>query len=81
MTEDYAKYYLASIIKGLKRAHSQDVYHSDISPDNVLLTSDGKVKVADLGLCKVLLASDKDAKFKQLFGKPLYMPPEAHRLE
>ena len=81
MTEDYAKYYLASIIKGLKRAHSQDVYHSDISPDNVLLTSDGKVKIADLGISKVLLASDKDAKFKQLFGKPLYMPPEAHRLE
>ena len=63
MTEEYAKYYLASIIKGLKCAHSQHVYHSDISPDNVLLTSDGIVKIADLGISKVLLSSDKDAQF------------------
>lgn len=36
--------------KGLSFAHSQGIFHRDIKPSNLLLTHDGKIKVADFGL-------------------------------
>src|SRR4030095_1517384 len=48
--------------------------HRDISPTNVLLGADGRIKVSDFGVA-ILTRDDDDT----LAGKPPYLPPEAFR--
>jgi serine/threonine-protein kinase len=65
--------------EALQFAHSQNLIHRDIKPDNIMLTSKGKVKVADFGLAK---ATDDDLSMTasgQGLGTPYYMAPEQAR--
>lgn len=64
----------------LQAAHQQNLIHRDIKPDNILVTSNGVVKVADFGLAKAL--DDEDVSMTQSgtgLGTPLYMAPEQAR--
>lgn len=49
--------YVLQAARGLRYGHQQGMVHRDIKPDNLMLNTDGIVKVADLGLVK-LPASD-----------------------
>lgn len=68
--------------EGLKYAHQLGVIHCDIKPANLLLTADGKVKVADLGLAKISGQGQGQVKSKYKSdanaagGTPLYIAPE-----
>lgn len=72
------------ILAGLEHAHTRNVVHRDIKPDNILLarTEHGRemVKLVDFGIARVLQESrDPEAfntKMGQVFGTPQYMSPE-----
>ncbi len=49
--------------------------HRDIKPDNIMLTKNGRAKLADLGLSKVAGDSD-DSESDEVMGTPQYISPE-----
>jgi len=55
--------------------------HCDIKPENILVDSDGTVKVADLGLSRTLNAMQRLDKEEEILGTPAYMSPEQARGE
>lgn len=70
---------ILACLDALSHAHETKLIHRDIKPDNILVTSKGVVKVADLGLAKTV---DEDNSMTQSgtgLGTPLYMPPEQAR--
>ncbi|WP_339733722.1 serine/threonine-protein kinase [uncultured Gimesia sp.] len=74
-----ATFIILACLDALSHAHESKLIHRDIKPDNILVTSKGVVKVADLGLAK---AVDEDNSMTQSgtgLGTPLYMPPEQAR--
>eukprot|EP01063_Lacrimia_lanifica_P029016 TRINITY_DN4351_c1_g4_i1.p1 TRINITY_DN4351_c1_g4~~TRINITY_DN4351_c1_g4_i1.p1 ORF type:complete len:430 (+),score=112.61 TRINITY_DN4351_c1_g4_i1:102-1292(+) len=62
-------------VTGLQYLHQNDVVHRDIKPHNLLITSEGRVKVADFGCCKEIC--DTSSSTHSMVGTPRYMAPEA----
>ncbi len=74
-------YVLAKILKALDHAHQKlQMVHRDISPQNILISWDGHVKVADFGIAKGLHRSHETTQ-AQIKGKYAYMSPEQSRGE
>ncbi len=85
---DMCVYIAAEVAKGLDHAHRRrdeqlrplNIVHRDVSPQNVLLSLEGEVKVTDFGIAKARGAiEDKglsDTKARKLQGKFGYMSPE-----
>jgi type II secretory ATPase GspE/PulE/Tfp pilus assembly ATPase PilB-like protein/tRNA A-37 threonylcarbamoyl transferase component Bud32 len=67
---------LLGVARALEAAHALHIVHRDIKPDNVMLTSDGQVKVADFGLARNCLVPSQLTQAGQAFGTPAYMSPE-----
>ena len=64
------------IAKVLRYAYGQSIIHRDIKPDNVLLSRDGQVKLADLGIAKNIEAEGGVTMDGSALGTPHYMAPE-----
>ena len=67
------------ICDALQYAHDQGVVHRDIKPENILLDKQGRVKIADFGIAKMIGQTPKDVSLtgaKDVLGTPHYMAPE-----
>jgi predicted ATPase/tRNA A-37 threonylcarbamoyl transferase component Bud32 len=82
---ELAVYLTSEVAKGLDYAHrrkDQDmnplgIVHRDVSPQNVLVSFEGEVKITDFGIAWAMgVARERDQGVK---GKALYMPPEQAR--
>ena len=67
---------LLQVAAGLQHAHSEGVVHRDIKPDNVIVGSNGRVKVTDLGLARCLDVDKGYTAPNEAVGTPHYMAPE-----
>jgi serine/threonine protein kinase len=62
--------------EGLQNAHKQGLIHRDVKPDNIMVTPEGRVKLADLGLVKEMDADINLTRTGRGLGTPHFMAPE-----
>lgn len=69
---------ITQVCHALRHAHSRGIIHRDIKPENIMLTREGVVKLADLGLAKRLAGENNPGLTHagMILGTPLYMAPE-----
>jgi eukaryotic-like serine/threonine-protein kinase len=66
---------MTGVLDGLAAAHASGIVHRDVKPENVLLTADGRLKVADFGLARAQAAVGQ-TRAGLLIGTVAYLPPE-----
>ncbi|MBC9714758.1 serine/threonine protein kinase [Streptomyces sp. TRM66268-LWL] len=71
----------AQTAAGLAAAHRQGVVHRDVKPGNLLLSSDGPVKVCDFGIARYTDATTAVTRTGHLIGTTGYLAPERARGE
>lgn len=52
LSEEDSKFYIAELIISVDAIHKMNFIHRDLKPDNVLIDSEGHLKLSDFGLCK-----------------------------
>lgn len=66
-----------AVITALKEIHAGGIIHRDISPDNIMLCNDGRIKLLDFGAARF---SDTDQeRTRSIILKPGFAPPEQYQ--
>jgi serine/threonine-protein kinase len=69
--------YLTPILSALAAAHALGIVHRDIKPENILISNEGRVKIADFGLARgELIGSTMTAESSVILGSVSYLSPE-----
>ncbi|WP_017600007.1 Stk1 family PASTA domain-containing Ser/Thr kinase [Nocardiopsis lucentensis] len=72
-----ALHVMASVLAALGAAHQAGMIHRDVKPENVLITQEGMVKVADFGLARAVEQSNQGlTRTGTLMGTAAYLAPE-----
>lgn len=77
LSESHIAYILRETLKGLWAMHSQSCMHRDIKSDNILVSSDGDVKLGDFEYTAVL--TEETPKRNTVVGTAWWMAPETVR--
>eukprot|EP00475_Leptophrys_vorax_P021643 TRINITY_DN293_c0_g1_i1.p1 TRINITY_DN293_c0_g1~~TRINITY_DN293_c0_g1_i1.p1 ORF type:complete len:310 (-),score=82.73 TRINITY_DN293_c0_g1_i1:36-965(-) len=74
LDDEVARHYFKQLVLGLQFIHNRGICHLDLSLENLLMDSEGRLKICDFGLAREI----SKVPFKCLSrpGKPQYMSPE-----
>lgn len=82
LDEDHAVAVMAPVLCALAAAHAAGIVHRDVKPANILLGTDGRVRLADFGIAKAFAdATAGLTRAGQVIGTPRYLSPEQLRGE
>ncbi len=75
-----AVHFSIQILKGLQHAHDRGIVHRDVKPQNIMVLSDGTIKVTDFGIAR-FARSDQRTITDKAIGSVHYISPEQARGE
>ncbi len=69
------------VLVALDHAHSRGVIHRDVTPNNIFITSEGRVKLLDFGICQAIECSGalEALALRRVIGTPGFIAPEQAR--
>ena len=73
-----AVHFTTQILRALMHAHSKGIVHRDIKPQNIMLLSNGRIKVTDFGIAR-LITSQTSTITDKAIGSVHYIAPEQAR--
>lgn len=76
LPEDMCRFYTCQIVSALGYLHSMGYIHRDVKPDNILIDTDGHVRLADFGSCVRFDQVRRDGQCAVAVGTPDYICPE-----
>ena len=76
VTQELALALMPQICDALQFAHERGIVHRDIKPSNILLTREGRIKIADFGLARPVDHGDTRTRTGEGLGTPEYAAPE-----
>jgi serine/threonine protein kinase len=69
--------YLTPILSALSAAHALGIVHRDVKPENIMISNEGRVKVADFGLARgEIIGSTMTTESSLILGSVSYLSPE-----
>ena len=80
-TPEQALAIVPGICDALQAAHAQGIWHRDIKPENILLDQEGRVKIVDFGIARIVGDPARDFTLTltgAALGSAPYMAPEQH---
>ncbi len=66
---------VVQVAQGLSYAHEHGIVHRDVKPSNIMMASDGHVKITDFGIARMASAAVR-TQTGMVLGSPKYMSPE-----
>jgi eukaryotic-like serine/threonine-protein kinase len=76
LTAAHSATLMAQVAAALGYAHRNGVVHRDVKPGNILIASDGQVKVTDFGIAQAMSVEDQLAEEGSVMGTATYFSPE-----
>jgi serine/threonine protein kinase len=78
--EDEALDIIIQVAKALAHAHARNLIHRDVKPKNIMISNNGTVKLADMGLARAVTDIEAaQSEAGKAYGTPYYIAPEQIR--
>ena len=76
LNSGYAKNVFVTVASSLMEIHKKNILHRDLSPENIIVTNNGRVKLIDFGAARNFVSSQN--KGMSILLKPGFAPPEQY---